>query len=68
YLHLGKVALYQMSYSRIFRFPVRCSPHQNDIYYINHFACCQHIFSVSPKLFSAGRGQALPCPRSAMLS
>ena len=68
YLHLGKVALYQMSYSRIFRFPVRCSPHQNDIYYINHFACCQHIFSVSPKLFSAGRGQALPCPRSDMLS
>ena len=68
YLHLGKVALYQMSYSRIFCFPVRCSPHQNDIYYINHFACCQHIFSVSPKLFSAGRGQALPCPRSDMLS
>ncbi len=36
YLHLGKVALYQMSYIRIFR---------NKWYYTHFVSACQYIFS-----------------------
>ena len=37
YLHLGKVALYQMSYVRIF--------FRNAYYYIENFRLCQQKFS-----------------------
>ena len=55
YLHLGKVALYQMSYSRISYFSVPYAPHQNDIYYIRKYYICQHFFEVCAKLFSAAK-------------
>ena len=40
YLHLGKVALYQMSYGRISIVACRASPGDVD-YYTASFACCQ---------------------------
>ena len=43
YLHLGKVALYQMSYSRIFFRFILGFPPQNMIYYTRAFPPCQHF-------------------------
>ena len=40
YLHLGKVALYQMSYARV-----------NSSYYTTVSTVCQHFFSFSKKNF-----------------
>ena len=40
YLHLGKVALYQMSYARV-----------NSSYYTTVSTVCQHFFSFSKKFF-----------------
>ena len=40
YLHLGKVALYQMSYARV-----------NSSYYTTVSTVCQHFFSFSKKIF-----------------
>ena len=42
YLHLGKVALYQMSYIRIFR---------NKWYYTHFISACQYIFFRNNNLF-----------------
>ena len=40
YLHLGKVALYQMSYTR-----------NNRVYISRFFPCCQLLFSISSTFF-----------------
>ena len=42
YLHLGKVALYQMSYARV-----------NNSYYTTASTVCQHFFSFSKNFFTA---------------
>ncbi len=49
YLHLGKVALYQMSYIRIFACP------DNDIYYTGSPVGCQLFFSKILRISPAGQ-------------